>query len=229
MQEKVATVLDEIATKAHYVIDILVRNLYERTADVGFLATDKELRTFVAVPQGDEYLMCYFLRDYRNKYTVYDEIILLNVDGNVLVQINDETPIEGSQDQLVSQTLNTEHYVETYRATDLRPNKDKSLIYSKRMLCPNTGEVIGVLCLCFNFAHEMVCIFDSHGDASQRSVTLLLDDNRQVIESSDDVWMPSGVKVPVNTEGCYDLVMYGGRQHFVSTFKAEGYQGYMGR
>jgi hypothetical protein len=43
VSEKVATVLDEIGTKAQYVIDIVVRNLYERTADVGFLATDNEL------------------------------------------------------------------------------------------------------------------------------------------------------------------------------------------
>ena len=29
-------------------IDILVRNLYERTADIGFLATDADIRAFVA-------------------------------------------------------------------------------------------------------------------------------------------------------------------------------------
>ena len=36
VREKVANVLAEIGTKAHNVIDIVVRNLYERTADVGF-------------------------------------------------------------------------------------------------------------------------------------------------------------------------------------------------
>lgn len=41
--EKVRNVLAEIGTKARYVIDIVVRNLFERTADVGFLATDREL------------------------------------------------------------------------------------------------------------------------------------------------------------------------------------------
>ena len=46
--EKVANVLDAIGTKAQYVIDIVVRNLYERTADVGFLARDRELCAFVA-------------------------------------------------------------------------------------------------------------------------------------------------------------------------------------
>ena len=48
VREKVSNVLEEIGTKAQYVIDIVVRNLYERTADVGFLATDRELCAFVA-------------------------------------------------------------------------------------------------------------------------------------------------------------------------------------
>ena len=48
VREKVANVLEEIGTKAQYVIDIVVRDLYERTADVGFLATDRELCSFVA-------------------------------------------------------------------------------------------------------------------------------------------------------------------------------------
>ncbi|MFA7350827.1 MAG: chemotaxis protein CheW, partial [Methylotenera sp.] len=147
VQEKVATVLNEIGTKAQYVIDILVRNLYERTADVGFLATDKELCAFVAGISGNEDKIRARLRAYRSKYTVYDEIILLDVDGNVLVQINQETPIEGSLDPLILDTLTSDQYVETYRATDLRPNKDKALIYSKRMLHPETGAVIGLLCL----------------------------------------------------------------------------------
>jgi hypothetical protein len=74
VQEKVSTVLNEIGTKAHYVIDILVRNLFERTADVGFLATDKELCSFVAGLSDDEEIIRARLRAYRRKYTVYDEI-----------------------------------------------------------------------------------------------------------------------------------------------------------
>lgn len=65
VQEKVATVLSEIGTKAQYVIDILVRNLYERTADVGFLATDNELCEFVAGISGNDELIRARLRAYR--------------------------------------------------------------------------------------------------------------------------------------------------------------------
>ena len=41
--ESLGEVMREIGTQARHVIDILVRNLYERTADVGFLATDPVL------------------------------------------------------------------------------------------------------------------------------------------------------------------------------------------
>jgi len=228
VQEKVATVFNEIGTKAKYVIDILVRNLYERTADVGFLATDRELCSFVAGLGGSVDEIRLRLRAYRSKYTVYDEIILLDVSGNVLVQINQETPIEGSLDPLIYETLHSEDYVETYRHTDLRPNKDKALIYSKRMLHPETGAVIGILCLCFNFVEEMAGIFHSHRDPSMRSVMLLLDQNQHVIETSDARWVPVGAVVPVNHDAKSSLMIYGGREYLVATFKANGYQGYMG-
>src|SRR5574344_2624114 len=40
-------VLTDLRTSAHHVIDIVVRSLYERTADVGFLATDAQLCAYV--------------------------------------------------------------------------------------------------------------------------------------------------------------------------------------
>lgn len=70
VQEKVQNVLAEIGTKAQYVIDIVVRNLFERTADVGFLATDRELCNFVAGVTDNVEGVRYRLRQYREKYTV---------------------------------------------------------------------------------------------------------------------------------------------------------------
>jgi chemotaxis signal transduction protein len=126
------------------------------------------------------------------------------------------------------ETLESDNYVETYRATDLRPGKHKALIYSKRMLHPDTGAVVGVLCLCFNFVEEMAGIFQSHGDPTNRSVMLLLDGDNRVIEASDPLWVPVGAIVPVNRDASPHLMMYGGREYLVRTFIAEGYQGYMG-
>ncbi len=228
VREKVSNVLEEIGTKAQYVIDIVVRNLYERTADVGFLATDRELCTFVAGLHDDRDMIRARLRAYRNKYTVYDEIILLDDAGNVLVQIDEATPLEGSADPLLKQTLTSETYVETFRKTDLRPGKDEALIYSRRMHHPETGAVVGVLCLCFHFEEEMASIFRSHRDPAERSNMLLLDGGNRVIASADPRWIPVGAIVPVNCDADPRLVVYGGREYLARTFPADGYQGYMG-
>lgn len=233
VQEKVRHVLSELGTQARYAIDILVRNLYERTADVGFLATDVELCRFVAGLDGDREQARQRLSDYRDKYTVYDEILLLDSEGRVLVQADPATPdqrplIAYSRDPLLQATLEQHGYHETFRATDLRPGKARALVYSHRMLHPETGAPAGVLCLFFNFEQEMDAIFAAYRDPSQRANMLLLDAHDHVISSADPLWIPAGVRVPTNADGQPQLLMFGGREYLVRTFSSAGYQGYPG-
>lgn len=228
VQEKTNTVLAEMATKSQYIIEIVVRNLYERTADVGFLATDLELCAFMAAGNGDVEAIRARLRSYRSKYSVYDEIMLLAPDGKVLAQIDDAMPVARSHDALVAETLASDGYVETFRASDLRPDKRKALIYSRRMHDPVTGAVTGVLCLCFHFEEEMARIFQTHRDLSERAIMLLLDADDCVIASADPLWMPLGVRVPVNRQGSATLMKHAGRDYLVRTTGSSGYQGYAG-
>ncbi|MBV7538346.1 chemotaxis protein CheW [Duganella sp. sic0402] len=235
VQEKVRHVLAELGTQARYAIDILVRNLFERTADVGFLATDADLCRFVAgldSLDGDEahsqQRARQRLSDYRDKYTVYDEILLLDLEGRVLVQADPATPVSVSRDPLLQQTLDASGYLETFRATDLRPGKPRALVYSHRMLHPDSGEAVGVLCLCFNFEQEMDAIFAAYRDPAQRANMLLLDAHDRVISSADPLWIPAGVRVPTNADGQPQLLMFGGREYLVRTFSSAGYQGYPG-
>lgn len=154
--------------------------------------------------------------------------MLLDKDGNVLLQIDEHSEVEGSTDPLIAQTLASKSYVETFRATDLRPCKQNALIYSQRIVHPASGEVIGLLCLCFDFEKEMESLFDSHRDPDARSNMLLLDGKNRVIASADTVWVPLGSIVPVNCGDSMELMMFGGRQYLIRTFGAEGYQNYMG-
>ncbi|MBX9936496.1 MAG: chemotaxis protein CheW [Burkholderiaceae bacterium] len=228
VHESITKVMDEIGTHAHHVIDIVVRNLYERTADVGFLATDQELCRFVAGTQPDPGPVIARLREYRNKYTVYDEILLLDPRGNVLAQTDEDSPVEGSRDPLIRQTLQNNGYVETFRSSDLRPGKRHALIYSHRMLDPRTNEPVGVLCLSFGFQREMDSIFHSRQDADYRNIALLLNAQNRVVSSSDALWIPIGAPVPTNPNGVPQLMIYGGRTYLVRTMVAQNYQGYPG-
>lgn len=65
VREQVPNVLEETGTKARYVIDIVVRNLFERGAAVGFLATDRESCTFVVGVHDDRDMIRARLRAYR--------------------------------------------------------------------------------------------------------------------------------------------------------------------
>src|SRR5262245_55708531 len=45
--------LQDASSKAQVAINILVRNLFERTADIGFLACDEDIRAFLRGRAGD--------------------------------------------------------------------------------------------------------------------------------------------------------------------------------
>ncbi|WP_428422515.1 chemotaxis protein CheW [Methylibium sp.] len=228
VHQKVANVMAELGTRARHVIDIIVRNLYERTADVGFLATDRELCEYVAGIGGTREAVVERLRAYRDKYTVYDEIVLLDTRGAVLAHIDAHSPIEGSRDPLVAQSLASDTYVESFRATDLRPGRPRSLVYSRRMLDPRGGQPVGVLCLVFGFETEMASIFASRHGRDGRSNIVLLDADNRVIASADEQWLPLGGVVPVNRSAQPELCIHAGRTYLVQTFVSDGYQGYAG-
>ncbi|GAA4011191.1 chemotaxis protein CheW [Actimicrobium antarcticum] len=227
-REKLRNAHAALATTAGYIIEIVVRNLFERTADVGFLATDRELCLFVAGITSDTDAVRRRLCAYRDKYTVYDEIILLDTSGRVLVQLDPQSALDSSRDALIARTLVCDTYVETFRASDLCPDKRNALIYSRRLCHPDTGAVIGVLCLSFAFEEEMGRIFSTHGDPGDRSNMLLLDGDNRVIASADTYWMPLGTLVPVNASDVPGLMMFGGREYLVCTISSQGYQGYPG-
>jgi chemotaxis signal transduction protein len=168
------------------------------------------------------------LKDYRDKYTVYDDIILLDASGRVLAQVDPRFPVEASSDPLIDHTLNTDAYVETFRYCDLRPGKKRALIYSKRIVHPVTHKTLGLLCLCFHFEEEMAGIFQSHGDSQGRSIMLLLNADNRVIESSNPLWIPLDAHVPVDSDNTMALQTFAGREYLIRTFATQGYQGYMG-
>src|SRR5947209_1402665 len=76
--------------QAQIAVDLLTRNLFERTADIGFLATDSAIvqacgardpAVFTALRER--------LRTYAARYTVYRDIVLLAPDGQVLTRMVD--------------------------------------------------------------------------------------------------------------------------------------------
>jgi len=224
-------VLDN-ASKAQVAIDLLIRNLFERTADVGFLATDDDIRRFLSTdePTIDQvHFIENRLQEYTKKYSVYDEIIVFDTKGRVKVHLDQNNPLKQSNDPLLAETLTTtSNYVETFRYSELQADRRHSLIYSCRITVNNQrdSKVLGVLCLCFRFDDEMKSIFANLLNQEDIGVLTVLGVDGKVIASSNERLVP--VQSGINHNDSVALVAYQGRDYIVNTRKTQGYQGFYG-
>jgi chemotaxis signal transduction protein len=211
-------------------IDILVRNLFERTADIGFLAADDAIRSYashaVAVDDAANRTMQRRLAEYVSKYSVYENVILLSAEGRVLLQLEGGQAPSVSEDTLLAATLATDGYVETFRPSDLVPGSRRALIYSHRVT--SDGQTLGVLCLCFRLEDECEGIFNQLHSETDWTVLSLLDANGEVILSSDSHQMPVGAKLTGAGDESGNVMRFAGREFLAVTCKAQPYQGYAG-
>jgi hypothetical protein len=87
-------VVQQMRNQGQVAIDILVRNLFERTADIGFLSTDTDVREFMQAHTGTDapdaelqHRLETRFADYAAKYTVYDDIVVLTPEGRVRFEL----------------------------------------------------------------------------------------------------------------------------------------------
>jgi chemotaxis signal transduction protein len=230
-REALKKCLQDSSAKAQVAINILVRNLFERTADIGFLSSDDDVRAF---------LRDHALRDeklaglrrrfgaYVRKYSVYSDIIVLDTAGNVLVRLDDSIAVAASADPALCAALDTKAaYVESFRVSDLVGGQNRSLIYSYRVTDHN-GGALGVMCLCFRLENETDLIFSNLVDPEDWSVVTILDDAGSVIASSDPFHIPLGAKLKPVLDAEYRIVRFGSTEYIAVTRAAQPYQGYAG-
>ncbi|EPR44650.1 hypothetical protein dsx2_1278 [Desulfovibrio sp. X2] len=247
LYEMAKKVVLEITDAAKFTINILKRNLYERTADVGYLATDAEIVSFLRRVRdasdddadGEAAACSETLRrrleDYRHEYTVYDEILILDTRGRICSSLaRGEAYGRKSADPLLAETLRIERmqaqdkYLETFRGTDLRPGKGETLLYSQTIKDPDTQEALGVLFLCFDFKDEMERIFSDLRQGNDLMRVAVLDEGGRIIAGNDPQTLPLGLTVPVDVEAEFRLLEFEAKPYLVSTVATDGYQGFYG-
>jgi chemotaxis signal transduction protein len=229
----------EINSKAQVAVDIVIRNLFERTADIGFLATDAEVRDLLLnnpTRYTDEYsehlekIRERFI-EYVQKYSVYFDIILMNTNGDILANIDDDNTVSKSTDPIITQALSTsEEYVESFKYHDFLPQHKQSLVYSYRMTEDNdpNSNPLGVLCLCFKFEDEMREIFTNLVNTQKKECITLLDKDGRVIATSDEYHIPLEAKLETVLDKRYKIVSHGGRDYIAKSCETNGYQGFEG-
>lgn len=230
-EESLAELRDELGSTAQCTIDILVRNLFERTADVGFLATDDALRAFCAADdatrEGEAPALRARLGEYRAKYTVYDDVLLLAPDGRVLARLDAAASLERSADPIVAAAAASGGYVERFARSDLGSGDAPALLYAHRVDDAG-GRCVGVLVLRFRMADELAQIFNSVADPQQHVALVLLDADDRVIATNDPAHVPLGAVMNTVDGGDVGLTTFAGREYLSLTRPTHGYQGYQG-
>jgi hypothetical protein len=167
------------------------------------------------------------LRAYRDKYTVYDESVILDIYGNIRANLDVTARLSRSTDARLQQTAENDGYLETFRPCDLRPGRGNVLIYSHRILHPDTRVPVGVLCLCFDFVGEMEGIYRNLLQKS-RAISGILDADGLVIASSDPKQVPPGSTQTMVLDEDFRVIRSNGRDYLAKTARTAGYQGFLG-
>ena len=243
--ERLKKLTSEMNSKAQVAVDIVIRNLFERTADVGFLATDDDIReylkhTLITSSRDDAYRekksllkdeLVKRFREYVAKYSVYNNIVILSTTGEILVQLDQNNKSVKSSSSFINEALTTtEDFVEYYGYCDIEPSKDNSLVYAYKITETNEvgSEVLGVLALFFKFENEMQGVFDNLLHKDDWLNILLLDSSAKVISSSDPYQIPIGAPMQKVLGDDYKIVRFSGREYLAKTCKTKGYQGFFG-
>lgn len=216
----------ELGAKAQVTVDMLVRNLFERTADIGFLCLDAPLAEFLE-RRGDAREIARRLREYASKYSVYQDIVIVDAEGNVAARLEESHGVARTDDALIAEALATGRpYLERCAPSDLFPGEGSVLLYAWRVV--REGRKLGVLVLRFRFEDEMRGIFGQLTNAADWTVLTLVDTKGVVVASSDPWQIPHGAPLALATGEEGGVVRFAGREYLAVTRPCKAYQGYAG-
>lgn len=179
LHENIKKITNELSFKSKTAIDILIRNLFERTADIGFFSTDSLITEYLTSTHISDKQILKHLREYADKYSVYNEIVIFDTNGNVKLNMNQENIFSKTNDTIIQEALQSDSYIERYASTDIFKAQKKTLLYVQKIT--HKSQNIGVLCLCFKFEDELQTIFKN---LSHNKEIISLSDSKEILESN---------------------------------------------
>jgi hypothetical protein len=233
--------IDRLSSIAHSTVQLIVRNLFERTADVRWWATDKAFYTALeTLSQNDISYASERLSIINLFYTVYLNLILLDKRGKVLAVSNNK-----NFSKLVGRDLSSESWFK--RALSTRNGTDyivddihKSYIHDNKLVATYAtavrkgGELetnaMGVLAVFFDWDAQYPPIVKSEPGLTEedwvRSRVLLLDNKHTIIGSSDgqNILEPFELNISDPLKGHF----YTAKNDLICYRKTIGYEEYDG-
>jgi len=225
-QTHLANCQHDLASRAQVAIDILVRNLFERTADVGFIATDAPLVHFALAPtERSRHLLHARLTEYRNKYTVYDDILVLDASSKSLLALKSRSAEHMVAPGWWGQAMGHSGYVEAYGNSCLFKDAGNVLLYAHQIVAPD-GAVCGAVVLKFDLQSELRSIFKTLQTAHKHIV--LLDGSGRVVASSDASFAAMELVELPHDKQTAAMLRHRGVDYLFAQCHTRGYQGYGG-
>jgi chemotaxis signal transduction protein len=222
--------LTELRTKAQNAINLLVRNLFERTADIGFLSADEHIRALLEGDGGDAEARAALearFREYVAKYSVYSDVVLLDGQGAVRARLEPHAATASNHPILAEALASEGAYLEYFGPLDV-VSAEQRLVYAWRVERPGQRP-LGVLLLVFRLTDEMEGIFRNLVAPEDWTALACVAADGSVIASSCPIQVPVGLKLPPGALQASDKPLrLGGRQYLSVACAAAGYQGYLG-
>ncbi|QNT06986.1 MULTISPECIES: hypothetical protein [Marinomonas] len=209
-------------------IDVLIRNLFERTADIGFLSTDYDVVRFLKkahINEEDRLSIAKHLHAYVSIYSVYQDVILLKPDGELVFQLNQPTRSGQIRDSFIQQAVRLPNqYVEYFGATQLMEKSQVNLLYANAVV--ENDAVIGVLVLCFRFRNELEGIMGRLSSARQENPLLLINGAGEVLFAPKMYHQQYSSTLSLKT--ALQMITVNGKSVVAVCAKGQAYQGYAG-
>jgi hypothetical protein len=228
-------------------IEILDRNLYERTADVRWWATESAFVDACTPQESNEKSQIAMKRMdiILKNYTIYKDLVLADLKGNIIANGRPEQYNLAGQDvsgtpwfEGAAATANgLEYYVQDLGVCDL--TGDLAVLYSAAVRDGGltNGPVIGVLTVIFDWKQAEYIVKNVRLSESEMtgSRVILFNGNGRVIASNDGVGMltedisgTNGIKRALNGEKGFTVETIGGKKTLVAYACTHGYETYRG-
>lgn len=158
-KEMVTNLTHEAQFKGEIILDILKRNLFERTADIWFIGEDKQIKEFLENSLYADKIQKR-LQMYAEIYSVYDDVFLCDEKGECVLSAFWEIKDNFSQELCMQdfQQVSWQEYGEYYGSVWY--DGGKKLLYSRKVYNEDR-EYIGMVILSFSLQKEMEMIFNN--------------------------------------------------------------------
>jgi len=246
--------LQTLETFSKQAIDLIDRNLFERSAAIRWWATDQYFWKALTEPT-EENLQSAARRlsDINSSYSMYRNLVLSNRMGRIVAASTPELIPDLKEARVADHPWFTkamksksigEYAVQDVGTTDLERNGRSTLIYSGavRQNGLRNGEVIGVLGSLFDWVTESGKILrtclpkDKNGKRIQGCIAFYANRDFEVIETSDAAAIPLG-SIPdlpaehrelASGQSASGVLRFGNSVYIMGSSRSKGYREYLG-